>query len=375
MVMMGIVLGVVLGIVLAEQLQLIGGFNVNADVGFGTPQQTLGLLLDTGSSITWVMGAGHGAKRAFLGAASSTFAPTSDPFSITYLGRTHADGVFVRDTVSFAGASVSNVSFGVASKSSEPDLVIGIIGLGYSSKYGPTLVEQMVAAGAVEHFLFSLFISTESHTPGSLHFGLPSHSSYKGKLHAVSLYRKSEEWTVLVDRLQFGSLSTENIPAIVDSGSALLLFPTAIRDAIVKQVDATIIRHGSTVVYRLPCRNARSIPRLFLSMNGSNFSLSHKDLVFRDDTGPSQQCYLAIYADYDNGDTMILGMPWLRKYLTVFDGENAQLYFAPAVQKPYLPYLWVGSVVVVVVIIGFVIVMRVMRHRQEQQVGYAALSM
>ncbi|KAL4246323.1 peptidase A1 family protein [Abortiporus biennis] len=91
------------------------------NVQVGTPATTFSLLVDTGSSNTWV-----GAGKAFRSTSSSV--QTRDRVSVTY-GSGDFSGTEFTDTVSLgSGLSINSQSIGVASRSDGFDGVDGILG-------------------------------------------------------------------------------------------------------------------------------------------------------------------------------------------------------------------------------------------------------
>ncbi|KAI7892377.1 aspartic peptidase domain-containing protein [Mucor mucedo] len=154
------------------------------DVEIGSPPQPFTLLLDTGSSSTWVPI--HGCGRycgypinSLIPANSSTFKTDNMLFSIRY-GEGFSRGYYAKDTMTVNGVSVPQVNFAV-SDYNDGELTIdgadGILGIGpdklsvYNnpdSKVIPTLVTTMYEQGIIDHNVFSVYFQPVSQNVNGL---------------------------------------------------------------------------------------------------------------------------------------------------------------------------------------------------------------
>ncbi|ORY93447.1 aspartic peptidase domain-containing protein [Syncephalastrum racemosum] len=146
------------------------------NISIGTPPQPFTLLLDTGSSTTWVPIAGCGQfcgspAHTLKTTASSTFTTDNLIFSVRY-GEGFSRGFYAKDTVTLAGGvKVPNANFAV-SDFNDGELTIdgadGIIGIGpdvlssYNNPEGrviPTLVTTMFQDKVIDKNLFSVYFA------------------------------------------------------------------------------------------------------------------------------------------------------------------------------------------------------------------------
>ncbi|KAI8977896.1 aspartic peptidase domain-containing protein [Pilobolus umbonatus] len=164
------------------------------DLHIGTPQQPFTLLLDTGSSSTWIpmMGCGRYCgypKNTFDSLSSSTYRSEDRLFSIKY-GVGFSRGYYAQDTITINNVSVPDVNFALSDYNDgelTADNADGILGLGpdaltvYNNpehKVIPTLVTTMSEKGIIDHNIFSVYFQPvnkqsfeEKRVNGELVFG------------------------------------------------------------------------------------------------------------------------------------------------------------------------------------------------------------
>ncbi|KAG1306738.1 hypothetical protein G6F64_007365 [Rhizopus arrhizus] len=187
------------------------------DISVGTPGQNFTVTLDTGSADLWIPGNSCPStdcpSALFDPSVSSTFEYLDDPFTLTY-GIGNVNGTYATDTVSVAGATVSNQQFGLASdtkqiltnpstitvstaaKLSKRDIAPkanGIFGLGYprltaaSSKgqgvYNP-FVFNLAEQDIISEPVFSIYMNSVSTNGwvGEIIFGGIDQTKFKGNL-------------------------------------------------------------------------------------------------------------------------------------------------------------------------------------------------
>ncbi|KAI9279357.1 aspartic peptidase domain-containing protein [Sporodiniella umbellata] len=139
----------------------------------GTPPQPFYLLLDTGSSSTWVPIAGCGQKCGYpyhtlQPSLSSTFRTSELPFNIHY-GEGYSSGYYAMDTITVNGISIPDVNFAVSTRNDGEitmDGADGILGIGPDNlslydnpekKVVPTLVTTMREKEYISRKLFSIY--------------------------------------------------------------------------------------------------------------------------------------------------------------------------------------------------------------------------
>ncbi|KAI7898986.1 aspartic peptidase domain-containing protein [Cokeromyces recurvatus] len=150
------------------------------DISFGTPPQLFSLLLDTGSSSTWVPA--YGCRQAcgfpvhtFVASNSSTLELPNRLFGIQY-GEGFASGYYAKDTATIDGVPIPQANFAISTMN-DGDLPAsgadGILGIGpdqltvYNNpehEIVPTLITTMFQQNIIDHNMFSIYFQPVNFT-------------------------------------------------------------------------------------------------------------------------------------------------------------------------------------------------------------------
>ncbi|KAF8317084.1 acid protease, partial [Clavulina sp. PMI_390] len=225
---------------------ITNGTVTNLDVTYVAPvticNTTYNLIVDTGSSNTWA--------GVFNRTDTSCAATSGQSFSISY-GSGSANGTQWSGAVSFAGLTVANQSFGVASSTvgfmniSTNPTVDGIIGFGpedltlltvSGALTVPTFMENLKSQGTIDTNSLGVYFrpltgSNTDEANGQLSIGGPDASKYTGTLRyfpATAVAPYSMYWGLSFISVQYGSGLSGELPvysAIVDTGTTLIYIP------------------------------------------------------------------------------------------------------------------------------------------------------
>ncbi|KAK8162383.1 aspartic peptidase domain-containing protein [Phyllosticta citrichinensis] len=351
------------------------GYNVNVTVG--TPPQRVQLVIDTGSSDTWVpdrlsdvckrTGCKYGVFERKL---SSTFEELSarGKFSIGYEDGTEVGGKYFSDTINMGGLNMTHMIMALGTNitgaENSPEVQGGVMGIGY--KTGESIVEtnpgkiyanvpaELLQQGHISSLAYSLWLNHDDAKFGNILFGGVDTEKYQGDIIAVPIVRSSD--TGLYDKLTValsGLAVTEKsgkkvydrqdlaVPAVLDSGSTITSLPDDLATRILHGVGAAKIGGIWAVSCALGSQGA-SINFSFGGANGPTIAVPFEDLLVPFASLPNvpQQfkglkkapaCILGI-GKAGNGP-VILGDSFLRSAYVVYDLHKNIIALAPT--KPH----------------------------------------
>nr|GAT55366.1 aspartic protease [Mycena chlorophos] len=299
--------------------------------------QTFNLIVDTGSSNTWV-----GATTKFK--AGSTGQSTGKSVSVSY-GSGSFSGTEYTDSVSIGGTGVTKQSVGVASKATGFTGTDGIVGFGpedltegtvSGSSEVPTFMQNLVSEGVIsENILGVKFApltgSESSATDGELTFGGVDKSAYTGDITYTT--RTGDYWGVNVKDFKFGSttLSSSTASGIVDTGTTLLYIPTAAYNKFLSASGGKADSSSGLVKF-----TKKPTADFTFSVGGTTYTLTPAQYLIAQDQyenwGISSDADFFTFIN-DGGSeapNTILGMSFLEFYYSVFDTKNNRVGLAKA---------------------------------------------
>ncbi|KAL5513855.1 hypothetical protein ACEPAG_2616 [Sanghuangporus baumii] len=316
-----------------------------ASVGVGSPPTTYSLIIDTGSSNTWV-----GAGSAFV--TTSTSVNTGRSVSVTY-GSGSFSGTEYTDTVTLSSDLViTGQGVGVASRSSGFDGVDGILGIGPTDltegtvsgvSSVPTVTDNLFAQGTISEKVVGVFFAptnTLETTNGELTFGGADSSRISGSISYASFTSTSPAafYIGIDESITYGSATGSTVlsstAGIVDTGTTLLLIAT---DAFNRYVSLTgAVQDNATGLLRISSANYANLRSLFLNVGGTSYEFTSNAQTWPRALntaigGSSNNIYL-IVADLGSnsgeGLDFINGYVFLERYYSVYDTTNNRVGFA-----------------------------------------------
>jgi len=175
-------------------------------------------------------------------------------FAIQY-GSGAVSGFLSQDSVTIGGAKIRQQVF--AEITAEPGIVFlvaqfdGVLGLAFESISVNAVTPvwyNMISQGLVEEQVFAFWLTEDPNDGGELILGGIDQDHFTGPITYVPLTNKTY-WEFAVDSMDIGGSFTfaKNIKAIADSGTSVLVGPTAI----VKQINQKI---GATGIFTAECQ-------------------------------------------------------------------------------------------------------------------------
>ncbi|KAF8846105.1 acid protease [Paxillus ammoniavirescens] len=315
-----------------------------AAVGVGSPATTYNLIVDTGSSNTWV-----GAGTAYV--KTSTSKDTGEPVAVSY-GSGSFSGEEYLDTVSLgSGLTIAQQSIGVATTATGFSGVDGIIGIGpldltegtltnEPTTTIPTVTGNLYTQGTIAQAVVGVFFApttTETSTNGELTFGGVDTTKYTGTLTYTPLtttYPASYYWGIN-ESVTYGSTTILSSTAgIVDTGTTLILLASNAYSKYQTATGATLDR--TTGLLRLTTTQYNSLQNLNFNIGSVTYALTPNGQIWP----RSLNTYIggtstSIYSIVNNlgtpsgeGLDFINGQSFLERFYSVFDTTNSRVGFA-----------------------------------------------
>ncbi|KAJ6492302.1 aspartic peptidase domain-containing protein [Mycena sanguinolenta] len=282
--------------------------------------QTFELVVDTGSSNTWV-----GAGETYTPGPTAT--DTRDPFFVEYSsglvdGTEYIDNVVIGGLNGFTGVD-GIIGFGPV------DLTEGTVS---GAATVPTVMDNLFSQGQISAEVLGVLFAPEiggdtNDANGELTLGGTDPTKYSGPITYVPKTTASPfnlYWDITVSGITYGGASIgASANAIVDTGTTFIFLPVAAYDAFLSASDGET--DASTGV-----ASWSTLPTADLAFTIGGFTIpaaQHADWGLP--TGK-------FYAWISNGGTLtvgginfIIGQKFLENYYSVFDTTNNQVGFAP----------------------------------------------
>ncbi|KAG2142982.1 acid protease [Suillus clintonianus] len=308
-----------------------------AQVGVGSPATQYTLLIDTGSSNTWV-GASTPYKR------TDTSVDTGHSVSVAY-GSGSFSGEEFLDTVTLSsGLVITGQSIGVASSTQGFNGVDGILGVGPTdltvgtvSNTGavPTVIDNLYSKGTIGTDALGVYFAPGS--AGELTFGGSDSSKTTSSVNYVPLTTTSPSsfyWGI-DQSITYGSSTILSTTAgIVDTGTTLILIAT---DAFNKYQSATgATLDSNTGLLMITSDQYANLQTLNFNIGGTTYGLTANGQIWprslnTDLGGNSNSIYLVVNDIGSNSGTgldFINGYSFLQRFYSVYDTTNRQVGLA-----------------------------------------------
>ncbi|KAJ3133806.1 hypothetical protein HK101_004416, partial [Irineochytrium annulatum] len=124
---------------------------------------------------------------------------------------------------------------------------------------------------------------------------------------------------------QTGALAAGAVTdAIADTGTSLMILPTAVAAAINKALGATNAGDGT---FSIPCSAANTAPAVNIAFGGVMYTIPPSFMVI---DGGGGACFSGIAGGAEAAGVSILGDTFLRAFYSIYDKANSQVCFAVA---------------------------------------------
>ena len=332
-----------------------------ANIKIGSESQPFRLLLDTGSSITWIADINSQIEgetkisNRFDPSSSKTCIVLQEMFNIKY-GTGERSGYYCIDTIKYLNNKQFRIKLGLAKKAlfdfEEAD---GIIGLSrFNENMETSFINRLYTEKIIDNRMFSLkFASNNLHIPmGKMFIG--KHNDFNKKnAFSCDLLENDEDskyfWTC---QLKYFALVNNNIQLISNNYTINIIFDTGTNFIFlpfeyIKEIEPDLNKLGCRIVefkeatkegnnfealglakeYRLIC-SSYDLPKIQFKLGNTTFIIPNH-LAFYNDRGLAYSYILFVLTNNKGGNPYIFGSPFFMSFHTLFDNDNKKLEFYP----------------------------------------------
>ncbi|KAG1842527.1 acid protease [Suillus subalutaceus] len=319
-----------------------------ADIGVGSPATNYTLLVDTGSSNTWI-----GANKPYQ--KTTTSHDTGNQFYVPYGsdGQDYVSGEEYTDTVTLnSDLVISNQSIGVGSASSSVtsglDGLDGILGVGPVDLTQDTVNNTYEVATVTDNLYTQKTISSEvlgvffapassDDSGGELTFGGYDASKITGDINYVSITSTSPANTYwgIDQSISYGdTVILAETAGIVDTGTTFILIASDAFDKYQSATGATF--DESTEMLKISSDQYDQLSSLYFTTGGVTYELTPNAQIWprslnTDIRGTTDSIYLIIGStgsSSGSGLDFVNGYCFLERFYSVFDTTNSRVGFA-----------------------------------------------
>ncbi|KAG2155993.1 aspartic peptidase domain-containing protein [Suillus bovinus] len=316
-------------------------------VGIGSPATTYFLIVDTGSSNTWV-----GAKTPYVSTSTSTF--TGEHVAVSYTTG-HFSGYEYIDTVDLGnGLTIAQQSIGVAAADTSGNWgnADGILGLGpvgltkgsltdESGTTIPTITDNLHNQGTIHREIVSIsfepITSAQATVNGELTFGGTVKNKHAGPITYTPItnaYPSSRFWGIDQSISYGSSLIMSSTAGIVDVGTTFIHIASYAYKNYKSATGGTL--DAATGLLLISSAQYAALENLNFNIGGETFSLTPNAQIWPRVLnayvgGSSNGIYLVVSdvgSPSGKGFDFVNGYPFTERFLTVFDSSRSRIGFA-----------------------------------------------
>ncbi|KAG1736321.1 acid protease [Suillus lakei] len=321
------------------------GVVYTADIGVGSPPVYYTVLIDTGSSNTWI-----GANKSY--SKTTTSLSTGNKFIVSYgdgLNQSYVSGMEYLDTVTLTSDLViKQQSIGVGFNSTGMDSMDGILGLGpvdltrgtvQNTEEVPTVMDNLYTQNTIGSEVFGVFFSppTTDGTNGELTFGGYDDSKITGDIgyaHVTSTSPAAGYWGV-DEAINYGDTKIlTDATGIIDTGTTLILIASDAFDSYKSETGATF--DNSTGLLKISSDQYNQLSSLFFKIGEESYELTPNAQIWPRSlnsaiNGTTDGIYLIvgdIGTQSGSGLDVVNGYCFLERFYSIFDTTNSRVGLA-----------------------------------------------
>jgi len=320
-------------------------------VQLGTPQQTLRVIYDSGSSNLWVsnikpsifhIGEKH---NYYQNKKSTSYVTNGTKFAIQY-GSGPVAGEYSADTMSIGGIDIEGYTFAEANDVSGlgPAYAVGkfdgICGMGWddiSVDGVQTPLRALVESGKLDEPVYAFYLGSGG-AAGELTIGGVNTARYTGDFSYVPVVEMvpgvTGYWEIVLDDVQVGGSSISAAKrGVVDSGTSLMVVPS-------NEISAIATAVGAKQLSKIPPFNreytidcSADAPSIDFVIDGNTYALQKEDYSLDQGSGQCLFAFMGQDIPAPVGPLIIMGDVFMRAHYCKFDVGNKRVGFAQIVKS------------------------------------------
>lgn len=309
------------------------------DITVGTPAQTFTVVFDTGSG-NLILPSGDCNStacvkhRQFQGNKSSTSMrvacsstdESADAVTVTF-GTGEISGNCFQDNVCIGSACAEAHFIAAYEETSHPFAMFkfdGVLGLSRSilaQSSDFSFISNMAKSTVLKQPIFSVFLSDTDKEVSEITFGSIDKKHLASDLVWVDVGGASGYWEVRIDDIALNnapSRKCRDCRVAVDTGTSMLAGPSATMNEIT-----------GTLNVSADCRNYADLPKLGFIIGKHVLNLSPRDYVNKKGNS-CEVAFMHLDVPPPQGPIFVFGIPFLQRFVTVYDTEKGRVGFATA---------------------------------------------
>lgn len=310
-------------------------FSYFISMEFGSNNQSMWILFDTGGTNSWVFGtnctvAACEMHNTFGRNDSSTLHVSGNTFSVGY-GSGTVSGLLSSDTVRIANFSL-DLTFGLVNNASSDFVdypMDGILGLGRSKSTTTglsTAMQSIINAKLLRSNVIGISLqrNKDGAKDGEVTFGGVDPTKFEGQITYTNVVSTTDRWEIPVEDALIGGtrLNLTGKSAIIDTGTSYIFLPPADASAVHALIPGST---PSGTDFLIPCSSNTTVQ---LSFSGITYSVSPEDYV-GGNAQNSDRCFSNIIGIQTFGpDDWLLGDTFMKNVYSVFDFDQNRIGFA-----------------------------------------------
>ena len=329
-------------------------------------KQSFNLLLDTGSSILWVVRKSSWGGDLFYGGydpeASRTSIDLYKSFRTNY-GDRYCYGSCYSETMEYLPKKEFNMSFGAASSVySKLDNCYGVIGLSkvYDDKKF-SFIHMLKEFKNTDSLAFSIKFENDNFSPnvrGTMYIG--EHEDFSKK-EAVSVpltfFANKMFWECSLSSFGLNNTydyvySNSGSTIKFDTGTSEIILPMIYLQEMqmeLYKLKCSIIKEGGYYsIYQLEIENKEYVPDLIFKIGRHTFTFPSKYAFYLNDKGK----YISSFSFQQTSSIAIIGTPFFFAFHTLFDADKDEMKFYPLKGAKIERGSGLSAVAIVFIVIG-----------------------